>query len=188
MIFIELYWWCFNDFWAFLTRLWKLTLLTFINAVFINIILIYIKTLYCIFNSVPSKGWGKARKHFIILHSNSHIELENIEVSENNIRDFLNVAKKYDIDFSLKRDNTKEPPVYHVFFSASRTDDFKRAFTEYANSKQLSESKPERGEFSRDNLKKEAAEVSKQQKRDKIRQRSREVSHWWRYLPGNSKE
>lgn len=124
-------------------------------------------------NESECKGKIPLRK----LQEKYSCKLENIEVSENNIRDFLNVAKKYDIDFSLKRDNTKEPPVYHVFFSASRTDDFKRAFTEYANSKQLSESKPERGEFSRDNLKKEAAEVSKQQKRDKIRQRSREVSH-----------
>ena len=59
-------------------------------------------------------------------------KLESIEVTDNNIRSFLDVAKKYDIDSALKRDRNAEPPVYQVFFSTNKTENFKKAFTEYA--------------------------------------------------------
>lgn len=124
-------------------------------------------------NSAERKGKMSIRK----LQEKYSCKLENVDISETNIKDFLNIARKYDVDFALKINSNHDPPVYHVFFSASKTDDFKRAFTEYANSKHIASEKTERGEFSRNNLKKEAADISKQQKREKIRQRSREVTH-----------
>lgn len=63
-------------------------------------------------------------------------KLESIEITDNNIRDFRNVAAKYDINYALKRDSSTTPPTYHVFFQASSADDFKRAFNEYASKKQ----------------------------------------------------
>ena len=59
-------------------------------------------------------------------------KLENIEVTDNNIRDFLETAKKYDIDFSLKKDKSTSPATYHIFFESSKTENFKKAFSEYA--------------------------------------------------------
>ena len=59
-------------------------------------------------------------------------KLESIEVSNDNIGDFLATAAKYDIDFSLKKDSTTQPPTFHVFFGTRDSDNFKRAFTEYA--------------------------------------------------------
>lgn len=59
-------------------------------------------------------------------------KLEAIEITENNIGDFLKTAAKYDIDYSLKRDSSTNPPTFHVFFGTRDTDNFKRAFTEYA--------------------------------------------------------
>lgn len=59
-------------------------------------------------------------------------KLESIEVTENNIGDFLKTARKYDIDYALKRDSSTIPPTYHIFFTASNTETFKRAFSEYA--------------------------------------------------------
>lgn len=59
-------------------------------------------------------------------------KLESIEITENNIADFRDVAKHYDIDFALKRDASTTPPTYHVFFATEKTENFKRAFTEYA--------------------------------------------------------
>ena len=47
-------------------------------------------------------------------------KLESIEVTENNIGDFLSTARKYDLDFALKRDKSTTPPTYHVFFSANK--------------------------------------------------------------------
>ena len=78
---------------------------------------------------------GKAEKHgrmtYKQLESKSPSKLDSIEVSSENIGDFLKTARKYDVDFALKSDNSTEPATYHVFFSAAKTDDFKQAFTEY---------------------------------------------------------
>ena len=78
---------------------------------------------------------GKAEKSgrmtYKQLESKSPSKLDSIDVSADNIGDFLKTARKYDVDFALKSDNSTTPQTYHVFFSAAKTDDFKRAFTEY---------------------------------------------------------
>lgn len=61
----------------------------------------------------------------------NHGKLESIEITENNIGDFLNTARKYDIDFALKRDTSSSPPIYHIFFSSGNSENFRRAFHEY---------------------------------------------------------
>lgn len=58
--------------------------------------------------------------------------LESIEVTENNIKDFLKTAKKYDIDYALKKDKSTSPPTYHIFFTSSKSENFQNAFKEYA--------------------------------------------------------
>lgn len=58
-------------------------------------------------------------------------KMESIEITENNIGDFLKIARKYDIDYALKRDISTEPPTYHVFFTSSKSENFRRAFGEY---------------------------------------------------------
>lgn len=60
-------------------------------------------------------------------------KLESIEITENNIGDFLKTAKKYDIDYALKRDSSTSPSTYHIFFTAASADTFKRAFNEYVS-------------------------------------------------------
>lgn len=59
-------------------------------------------------------------------------KLDSIEVTENNIKDFMSTAKKYDIDYALKRDSSTQPPTYHIFFTANSSETFKKAFQEYA--------------------------------------------------------
>ena len=63
-------------------------------------------------------------------------KLDAIEITENNIGSFLNTARKYDIDYALKRDSSTTPPTYHVFFETSRSENFQKAFSEYANNMQ----------------------------------------------------
>lgn len=63
-------------------------------------------------------------------------KLENIEITESNIKDFRSTAAKYDIDYALKRDSTTTPPTYHVFFQTSKAENFKKAFNEYVSRKQ----------------------------------------------------
>ncbi len=59
-------------------------------------------------------------------------ELSNIEITDNNIRSFERVARKYGIDYSLKRDKSTDPPKYLVFFRAKDTDVMTAAFKEYS--------------------------------------------------------
>ena len=59
-------------------------------------------------------------------------ELSNIEITDNNIRSFERVARKYGIDYSLKRDKSSDPPKYLVFFRAKDADVMTAAFKEYS--------------------------------------------------------
>ena len=54
-----------------------------------------------------------------------------IEINEGNIKDFERVAKKYNIDFAVKKDKTAEPPKYIIFFKAKDSDVLAQAFKEY---------------------------------------------------------
>ena len=51
--------------------------------------------------------------------------VSNIEITKDNIKAFESTAKKYGIDFALKKDSTETPPRYLVFFKGTgrgRTD------------------------------------------------------------------
>ena len=60
-----------------------------------------------------------------------NVQLSNIEITDGNIKSFERVAKKYSIDFSLKKDVTADPPRYYVFFKARDADVMTAAFKEY---------------------------------------------------------
>lgn len=115
----------------------------------------------------------KGRMSYSQLENKTNGKLDNIEVNDNNIGDFLNTARKYDVDFALKRDKSTSPPTYHVFFSASKSDNFQKAFSEYAvkvQSKIAGHS-----EVSRDTLKKQARKIeNKPRKKQKEREKSKE--------------
>jgi len=55
----------------------------------------------------------------------------NIEITDKNIKDFERIARKYGIDFALKKDKTGEIPKYLVFFKARDGDALTQAFKEY---------------------------------------------------------
>ena len=58
--------------------------------------------------------------------------VSNIEVSDSNIRGFDRVARKYGIDYAVKKDRSVSPPKYMVFFKARDADALTAAFTEYS--------------------------------------------------------
>ena len=58
-------------------------------------------------------------------------QLTNIEITDKNIRSFERVARKYSIDYSLKKDKSVDPPKYLVFFKAKDVDVMTAAFKEY---------------------------------------------------------
>lgn len=55
----------------------------------------------------------------------------NIEINDKNIKDFERVARKYGVDYAVKKDRTTSPPRYLVFFKARDGDALTAAFKEY---------------------------------------------------------
>ena len=68
--------------------------------------------------------------------------LANIEISDRNIKAFTHVAKKYHVDFALKKDTTAEQPRYLVFFKSRDADAITAAFQEFASRKMSRDEKP----------------------------------------------
>ena len=120
---------------------------------------------------MSGKAEKKGRMTYKQLQSKSPSKLDSIDVSSDNIGDFLKTARKYDVDFALKSDNSTNPQTYHVFFSAAKTDDFKRAFTEYLGKG----NQPNKAKYSRELLKKQAQRVASKPRKRKERQKSRET-------------
>jgi len=57
--------------------------------------------------------------------------LKNIEINEKNIKDFEKTAKKYNLEYALKKDDQSDTPTYFVFFKGKDLDIIDLAFREY---------------------------------------------------------
>ena len=68
--------------------------------------------------------------------------LANIEISDRNIKAFTHVAKKYHVDFALKKDTAAEQPRYLVFFKSRDADAITAAFQEFASRRMGREERP----------------------------------------------
>ena len=68
--------------------------------------------------------------------------VSNIEITEDNIKAFESTAKKYGIDFALKKDTTENPPRYLVFFKGRDADVLTAAFKEFSAKKLTQDKKP----------------------------------------------
>jgi len=58
--------------------------------------------------------------------------LSNIEITGDNIGSFSRTARKFNVDFALKRDDAGTPPKWMVFFKAKDADALTAAFNEYS--------------------------------------------------------
>lgn len=68
--------------------------------------------------------------------------MTNIEITDKNIKTFEKYARKYGVDFALKKDKTSDPPKYMVFFKAKDTDAITAAFREYTADLMKKKEKP----------------------------------------------
>ena len=68
--------------------------------------------------------------------------VSNIEITKENIKAFESTAKKYGIDFALKKDSTETPPRYLVFFKGRDADALTAAFKEFSAKKLNRDKKP----------------------------------------------
>ena len=60
-------------------------------------------------------------------------QLSTIPISAENIGSFEAAAKKYEVDYSLKKDTSAEEPTYLVIFKAKDVDLMEAAFREYSS-------------------------------------------------------
>ena len=58
--------------------------------------------------------------------------LSNIEITDANIGLFKPCAKKYDIDFTLRKDRTTHPPRYIVIFKSKQADAITACMSDYS--------------------------------------------------------
>ena len=109
----------------------------------------------------PQLRHGKQTLRQLMKHNTG---VSNIEITDQNIRAFSVTAKKYGIDFALKKDTSGEIPRYLVFFKGRDADVITAAFREFSAKNLEKEKKP--------SIRKEL-EQAKQQSKAQHRQREK---------------
>ena len=61
--------------------------------------------------------------------------VSNIEINDPSIRDFERIARKYGVDYAVKKDRSTSPPKYLIFFKGRDADALTAAFSEYTQKK-----------------------------------------------------
>ena len=90
-------------------------------------------------NKAPKQYKGKQTlKH--LMKQNTGVS--SMEITDANIKAFEPIAKKYGLDYSLKKVKGEEPPRYLVFFKGRDVDVMTEAFKEFAAKKLTREKKP----------------------------------------------
>lgn len=97
------------------------------------------------------------------------VGVSNIEITDGNIKGFTSIAKKYGVDFALKKDMSENPPRYLVFFKGRDADVLTAVFKEFSIMK-LKQNKPSVLET----LAKAKTETSLQTPKEKIADRGLE--------------
>ena len=66
----------------------------------------------------------------------------SIEITDGNIKSFERVARKYNVDFAVKKDKTVEPSKYMVFFKGKDADVIAQAFKEFVKVNEKKQQSP----------------------------------------------
>ena len=100
--------------------------------------------------------------------------ISSLEVNYDNIKDFEATAKKYGIDFALKKDAMENPPRYIVFFKGRDADVMTQAFKEYTAKSLTKEQKPSIKK-TLTTLKEQAEKVVPHKEKVKVKERGMEL-------------
>ena len=87
----------------------------------------------------PQLRHGKQTLRQLMKHNTG---VSNIEITDQNIRAFSSTAKKYGLDFALKKDTSGEHTRYLVFFKGRDADAVMAAFREFSAKNLAKEKKP----------------------------------------------
>lgn len=66
----------------------------------------------------------------------------NVEIEDKGTRDFERIARKYGVDYAIKKDKAADIHRYLIFFKARDGDALNAAMTEYAKKKLKAKNKP----------------------------------------------
>ena len=99
-----------------------------------------------------------------------HTGLTNLEITDGNIKDFEKTARKYNIDFALKKDKSVDPPKYIVFFKARDVDVMTEAFKDYTK---VNLKKSQMKQSIRKKLSKAMEAVKNMRQREKVKTKDR---------------
>lgn len=58
--------------------------------------------------------------------------VSSVEIAKTQLRDFEHIARKYGVDFAIKKDSSEIPAKYFVFFKAKDADALTAAFKEFS--------------------------------------------------------
>ena len=61
--------------------------------------------------------------------------VSNIDIQDKEIRQFERIARKYGVDYAVKKDRSTSPPKYMIFFKGRDADPITAAFQEYMGRK-----------------------------------------------------
>ena len=61
--------------------------------------------------------------------------ISNIEITDPAIKEFEKIARKYGVDYAVKKDRSSSPPKYLIFFKGRDADALTAAFSEYTQKK-----------------------------------------------------
>lgn len=89
--------------------------------------------------SRKGKKIAKARTGPVVPHGKQSVKelvgqnagVSNLEITDSNIKSFDRVARKYGVDYAVKKDRSVSPPKYLVFFKGRDADALTAAFTEF---------------------------------------------------------
>lgn len=88
-----------------------------------------VKAALRLYQSKASQGKQSVRT---LLRQNRGVS--SVEISKTGIRGLERYAKKYGIDYAIRKDTSEVPPRYLIYFKAQDTDALSAAFKEYSAS------------------------------------------------------
>lgn len=97
--------------------------------------------------------------------------MTNIEITAKNIKSFERCARKYGINYALKKDKTKNPPAYMVFFKGRDQDAIESAFREFTQKELKKANRP--------SIRKKLAhfrDVVASMSKDKVKKKQQDIS------------
>lgn len=99
--------------------------------------------------------------------------VSSMEITDANIKAFEPIAKKYGLDYSLKKVKGEEPPRYLVFFKGRDVDVMTEAFKEFA-AKQLNREKKSSIRKMLASFRDKAKQMNQSRQKEKNKDRGRE--------------